>query len=196
MPFIANVVAGQPIQSVWGNNIRDCTIQHFATTTERDSQWVGPPKGAYCITLDTMQEWRYDGTKWVGMPAGRIAYATGPARDATQGLFVHVQVNFTLATQRLIRIDAQATYQYVSTNMNVSCYMNLGWDVGRQFQFGLQYSITASQSINAYTAGWAVLPAGAHTAEIHAVNNMTTGAMRFLASAAGSWIAVHDYGSA
>lgn len=66
MARTADVVAGTLIQSAWGNEIRDRTVQQFATTAERDT-WAGPPAGAVCITTDTMTLWRYTGTTWVAL---------------------------------------------------------------------------------------------------------------------------------
>src|SRR5262245_12194080 len=45
----------------------------------------------------------------------RLAYGVSPSRDQTQGIAPFCQQTFTLTSQRLIKIEAFATYQYVST---------------------------------------------------------------------------------
>jgi hypothetical protein len=52
-----DVVAGNIIDDAWGNEIRDRTLQVFATVAERDSQWPTAPNGATCVTLDTGRQW-------------------------------------------------------------------------------------------------------------------------------------------
>lgn len=65
MAKTVDVVAGQKIASAWGNEIRDRTIQSFATVAERDaSGWVAP-NGAFCVTIDTATLWQRVGGAWV-----------------------------------------------------------------------------------------------------------------------------------
>jgi hypothetical protein len=68
MAFTANVVDGNIILASWGNEIRDRTLQVFATVAERDSQWPSTvaPNGAHCVTLDTGSWWRNVAATWTG----------------------------------------------------------------------------------------------------------------------------------
>jgi hypothetical protein len=69
MGLTPDVAAGELIQSAWGNEIRDRTVQHFATAAERDG-WIGPPDGAMAVTTDNNLLWQYNGTAWVAFPSG------------------------------------------------------------------------------------------------------------------------------
>ena len=53
MGLTPTVIDGAIIETAWGNEIRDRTFQVFASAAERDAQWLTPPNGAICITLDT-----------------------------------------------------------------------------------------------------------------------------------------------
>jgi len=50
----------------YGNNIRDRTIQQFATVAERDAQWpaTSAPNGAMCVTMDTYTLWQNRANAW------------------------------------------------------------------------------------------------------------------------------------
>ena len=95
MGFTANVVDGNPILAAWGNEIRDRTLQVFATVAERDQQWpaASAPAGAHCVTVDTMTRWQIKSGAWVNTtpvqslgrmtftgPSGSIGTGTGPTK--------------------------------------------------------------------------------------------------------------------
>jgi hypothetical protein len=71
MTKTVDVAAGQKIASTWGNEIRDRSVQVFATPTERDAQWPNPPRGAVCVTVDTDSAWEAIGSPphWAAMRA-------------------------------------------------------------------------------------------------------------------------------
>jgi hypothetical protein len=87
MGFTNNVVDGQIILAAWGNEIRDRTVQVFATVAERDSQWATAPNGAMCVTVDTNTLWQRAGGIWVRGPLntawGVLSALTSPATDQT-----------------------------------------------------------------------------------------------------------------
>ena len=65
MALTANVVANTPITATWGNEIRNRTVQVFATSAERAAQWAAPPTGATSTLVDTPGVlWVYNGTLW------------------------------------------------------------------------------------------------------------------------------------
>jgi hypothetical protein len=49
MALTTDVHPGDIVASPWGNEIRNRTMQVFASTAERDAQWVNPPNGAFCV---------------------------------------------------------------------------------------------------------------------------------------------------
>jgi hypothetical protein len=73
MTKTVDVAAGQKIASVYGNELRDRTLQVFATVAERDAQYATAPNGAICVTLDTNTMWKRAGGVWVSAVLGPVA---------------------------------------------------------------------------------------------------------------------------
>jgi hypothetical protein len=67
MTKTADVALATNIDPVWGNEIRDRTTQVFASVAERDAQWLNPPNGSVCVTLDTYTRWRRQAGAWVNV---------------------------------------------------------------------------------------------------------------------------------
>jgi len=83
MGLTPDVAAGTLIQSSWGNEIRNRTVQVFATVTERNN-WIAPPHGAIAVTTDTNTVWQRTATTWVKVNArGRTAVTTDGNGEAT-----------------------------------------------------------------------------------------------------------------
>ena len=51
MALTADVHPGDVVASPWGNEIRNRSLQTFASTAERDAQWATAPNGAVCIVV-------------------------------------------------------------------------------------------------------------------------------------------------
>lgn len=64
MGITANVVADAPILASWGNEIRDRSVQNFASAAERAAQWTAPPEGALSFLRDSNQLHVYNGA-WI-----------------------------------------------------------------------------------------------------------------------------------
>lgn len=74
----ANVVAGAPILSAWGNTLRDRSVVVFDTAAQRDTQVPAPTPGMTCYILATGELLVYAGTAWRkpwAMPWGVLQYA-------------------------------------------------------------------------------------------------------------------------
>lgn len=80
-----DVVAGNIIDDAWGNEIRDRTLQVFATAAERDSQWATAPDGSTCITVDTYARWIRRAGAWEPMWPRVVGYANPAAPGGTFG---------------------------------------------------------------------------------------------------------------
>lgn len=65
MPEIANVASGETIESAWGNQIRDRTVQRYATNAARDSAHPSPTEGDLCYVESTDRLLFHDGTTWI-----------------------------------------------------------------------------------------------------------------------------------
>lgn len=87
-----DVVAGNIIDDAWGNEIRDRTLQVFASTAERDSQWPTVPNGAVCLTVDTYTRWIRRGGIWEPMWPRVTGSVVGSSTlaNSTAGTFVDV----------------------------------------------------------------------------------------------------------
>lgn len=73
MPEMADVVPAELIESQWGNDIRDRTIQRYASAAARSASIPTPTAGdlSYLASTDGVYVW--DGTAWVIMvPANSI----------------------------------------------------------------------------------------------------------------------------
>ena len=67
MPELDDVVSGETIESAWGNDIRDRTLQRYVNSTERDTLNPSPSAGdlAYITATEIVQF--FDGSGWVNM---------------------------------------------------------------------------------------------------------------------------------
>lgn len=70
---IANVIAYEPINASWANDIRDRTIQRYASVAERDTQHPTPAEGDLSYLDDANAIYVHNGTSWiVPIPAAGI----------------------------------------------------------------------------------------------------------------------------
>lgn len=80
-----DVVTDTPIESAWGNTVRDRTVVPFANAGERSQQWPTPAPGAHSTTADRPGVlWYYDGATWraYGDPPGTLREFAGPTTPA------------------------------------------------------------------------------------------------------------------
>ena len=99
MALTPDVVAGTLVQSAWGNEIRDRTVQQFSTVAERNT-WIDPPKGAMAVTTDTNALWMRGDTQWhAAVIQGRsgILTATMPSGTAAAVGAINYGVTFAAA---------------------------------------------------------------------------------------------------
>ena len=64
MPEIVNVVSGNTITSVWGNSIRDRTIQRYASAAARTAAHASPATGDMSFLTDTGKVYVYSSGAW------------------------------------------------------------------------------------------------------------------------------------
>jgi hypothetical protein len=115
MGLTPTVVSGELIQAAWGNEIRDRTVQVFATVAERDSLWPDAPAGAVCLTLDTGTLWHRASAVWYQ----RSPYLVAECRLATDkqtatgtpGVLVATVVFTVGPGRRCYRATLQAQHQ-------------------------------------------------------------------------------------
>lgn len=195
MPYKTWAVGEELLAADMNAYIQQQVVATFATAAARDAAIPTPVTGQTCYLADALGHFVYDGTAWRAMPKGRLGFLPGIARDATQGLTLHAQLSFTLPTARIVRVEASVQYAQITGASNASQYCNVGFDGGRNAFFGVMYNLVLGGSGGGSGLYMASLAAGAHTAEIHLVNNSSVGAMRVQAGASGgSWLAITDVG--
>jgi hypothetical protein len=82
MGLTANVVANTPILSTWGNELRDRSVQVFATVAERSAQWPTPPNGAVSWITATLTLHVFNGAVWVQVTPAAAANNAGDTHGA------------------------------------------------------------------------------------------------------------------
>ena len=130
--WLPDVVPDEPIESVWGNTIRDRTVTPFANAAERDASIVAPTDGmlVYLEDVDQLQG-RVMGA-WRAIGLGTIASQTlsgGAAAvtfDAIPQTFTHLQI---LGTARgtdtnlaylSLRFNSDTTNEYYTEQVNAT----------------------------------------------------------------------------
>jgi hypothetical protein len=80
-----DVADGTTITTTWGNEIRNRTIQVFATTAERDA-WIAP-NGAMCVVTANYYVYQRTGNGWrlLVNPTPLVPYETGYGNFQTAG---------------------------------------------------------------------------------------------------------------
>jgi hypothetical protein len=60
-----HVNPGDTILDTWGNMVFDQSVNIFASTTDRDTQWPAPPDGALCYTQASAILWARTAGNWL-----------------------------------------------------------------------------------------------------------------------------------
>ena len=121
MAEIANVVSGNTITSTWGNQIRDRTIQRYASAAARTAGHPSPTEGDLSYRQDSNIVEVYNGTAWMPVAAaGIIGYAQvvanqtgiGAGDNALTGLSVAV----TVVAGRRLQVSGRCTAAAAATS--------------------------------------------------------------------------------
>lgn len=162
MALTPNVVSNTPITSAWGNEIRDRTVQKFATAAERTAQWPAPPVGAVS-TLATNPNTLY---VWTG--AAWVSGGGAPARIEKQRTSGHISLT-TAAYTNWTDLD-NATFQTqiaaavgdeVEINLDGS-WSTVAGGVGLIDVYGVGSAISWGTSAPGTTVGLGLVGAGGH----------------------------------
>lgn len=66
-PEMPDVVTGEVVASDWGNDIRDRTVQRYASAAARSASIPSPAEGDLSYLNDTNKVYVYDGAAWVSL---------------------------------------------------------------------------------------------------------------------------------
>lgn len=191
--WIPDVVPDQLIESAWGNTIRDRTITPFANAAARDAAITTPKAGMTVWLSDHQCVSRYTGSAWTLDGKGRLGGAVVGASDNAPGAnVVRMTFAFTLPTPRQVEMRTNCQWQCVTAAMVGTTSMSCGFDGDATLRFAVQLN----QPVNGIAQGAchqvANLAAGAHTADVKAINASTGGTMR-ISSGTGR-LDVYDLG--
>jgi len=198
MALTPDVVSGTIIQSSWGNQIRDRTVQQFASIAERNV-WTAPPKGAMCVTTDTNAVWQYSGTAWVSWPLsakGLVAHGIDPATSFAATSPVQCGGTFPAEAGRMYRYEASAQFWSTVAATVAEWSLKVNGTLTRVFRQTPAIAAgfpTDTATLFHWSASPGNIPACSFAVDSTRANG--TGAITFLAGNAWSW-AVYDVGPA
>lgn len=109
MALTPNVVPNTPIEASWGNEIRDRTVQRFASYAELTSSWVGPAEASHAYLLDENVLLVHNGSAWVCVTPQNATTAT--TQSTSNGAFVDLAtagpaVTVRTGTRALVTVGA------------------------------------------------------------------------------------------
>ena len=160
--WMPDVVPDAPVESAWGNKIRNRSITPFNTLAERDAYITAPVVGMECYVIATDSLYYYNGTAWKGRPRGRIAYlpcATQYNTAAANTWTNTLQITITPGEPRLCAISALGAVQQVTAAANVGLRLLVGVTNLGQFLYAAGVGINSA----AFGFGqfWTTIPAAA-----------------------------------
>ena len=125
MAEMDDVLSGETIESAWGNQIRDRTLQRYVNVTERDTLNPTPDAGdlAYITSINGIQF--YDGVAWVVVltPEVRNSDAITAAVNTTGSGYINaLTANLTIPGAWVswdIEASASGAYSGTSTDLTV-----------------------------------------------------------------------------
>jgi hypothetical protein len=192
MALTPDVTAGTIIQSAWGNQIRDRTVQVFATVAERNALWPAPPRGAMCITVDTLALWIFDtgAGGWRPTPGTVLATSVSTALASNTSASVRVQLPGSLTAAvvfpaaRVVRVDVHAGLQTDTLNRQGRVEARMDSVAVASVQQVLTGSAVGGPT-QANVAGSALVlvPAGSHTFDLAVLSPQGSGSITAVAGA-------------
>lgn len=190
------VSPGQTISSAsWGNPVWDQSINCFASTTDRDSQWPTPHEGSECYTVDTGSPWVYRSGAWHGRPKGFIGSVIGPATQTDAGATaVNVlSLPVTLVQGRRYRVEAQSlASQQTATGNPVSTLADTGGYIPGTVRVFFAIGLAGGVAITG-SGVWTLQATATATVTFSLTGSSSSGVCRFGASS--SQLTVEDIGS-
>lgn len=153
--------------------------------------------GLEIYETDTFTKWRWDGSAWVGVPMGRIAYASKTTQQTgitSVADITGLSVTFTAVAGRRYRVKLQAlVFSSISNDIvqiqirdGSGTVLNLSQVLAASSTFGL------SAACEYVTNGWT----GSTTVKAAALRNSGTGTVTFDAGATyPAFLLVEDIGS-
>jgi len=166
MAFTPNVVAGDKITSAWGNEIRNRTVQVFATAAERASQWPAPPKGAHSFLSDTGMLYEYSGSAWGGMATDTIWLGAGAIYSGTASI--------TLNPANVVgkRVDSygQTFINSVGSGTGAATWSDRSLIISSSAAAGVPVGLSMTQGVTGTAVIWQMYTSSQTGYGFHAVN--------------------------
>ena len=143
-PEMPDVVTGTTVESSWGNQIRDRTVQRYADSTERDALMQLPVAGDLAWLDNEDQLTVYTGTGWarlISSLGGLIAAA--PIRLAFEGSPSSMDRWSFRADRRVLRIGALCTAFDAFLGITMGDDSQASANPGGQYRFHLHGTVAA-----------------------------------------------------
>ena len=86
-PEIPDVLVATTISTDWGNDIRDRTVQRYASVAQRTTEHSAPAEGDLSYIEDSNTVWVFNGSAWVELFSGSIDTA-----DITDSAIVSAKI--------------------------------------------------------------------------------------------------------
>jgi len=150
MPEIPNVVSNEIVFSVWGNLIRDRTIQRYGTVTDRGTEHPLPADGDLSFIESTGQIDVYYSGAWRALTGD--THTSGTSRVGTLGTAVSSIADLTFnkpATWNAYTLTAWAVVHAARTSgstpgIDIFANVRLGGDNGLQFTGSIRETTVGS----------------------------------------------------
>lgn len=171
MPQKVWAVGEEALAADWNTYLQQQVVPTFTSTAQRDTQWVAPPRGALCVTTDTLTTWQFDGTAWgavlMGTGAERVVASSivtanrGGAIGTTEAV-MGPTVAFTVVAGRqyFVRFMARFSASTATTGITRFRQSNLAGTAFGTFDFTIGGATTLGVSFLIPITG---LPVGAFT---------------------------------
>ena len=136
MPEIPNVIGGEVITSEWGNDIRDRTVQRYATVAARTASIPTPTEGDLSYLQDSNLVYVYNGSAWVKLSVpvvtADIADATVTASKlAADSIAPFIHVDTAVSNTDTVLTTSHATVVSLTVNLTT-----LGWATAKISAWG------------------------------------------------------------
>jgi hypothetical protein len=166
MAFTPNVIAGDKITSAWGNEIRNRTVQVFATAAERAAQWPSPPKGAHSFLSDSGMLYQYSGSAWGGIATDTVWLGAGSIYSGTAS----ITLNPANITGKRVDSYGQTFVNSVGSGTGAATWSDRSLIISSSAAAGVPVGLSMTQGVTGTAVIWQMYTSSQTGYGFHAVN--------------------------
>jgi hypothetical protein len=177
MPQKVWAVGEEVLAADFNTYAQNQVVPQFTNTAQRDAQWVSPPNGALCVTVDTGSVWQRIGGVWYKpyslLGTASITSQTGAVLAETS---IGTNVTVTIPAGRRIRLTVN-TRGLVMNATNNAGFLRI--KEGASIFTECQYAAAGSQTSSGGTFGVSIAPSGGtHTYGVYLAASAGTAAVQ------------------